>query len=97
MAGLVLAPGFLLAAVVVRSDPVVRSDDDDADDDGVDAGGADAGGVDGSDDESGARGRTGPFPLPPGGVPMEFNAVSPLGATTNYRPLTQDAGSDFGR
>ena len=79
---MLLAPGFLLALVVVR--PVVRPDDDDADDNngadvgGADAGCADAGGLDGDEDESRVRGRTGPFPLPPGGMPLEFNAVSPL-------------------
>ena len=76
-AGLVLAPGLLLALVVVRPDDDA-ADDSGADAGGVAAGGVDAGGLDVDEDESGARGRTGPFPLPLGGVPLEFNAVSPL-------------------
>ena len=48
--------------------------EDGAADDG--AGDTDEGGT-GRDDD-GVRGRTSPFPLPLGGVPLEFNAVSPL-------------------
>jgi len=80
-AGFVLAAVFVLAVAVLRPDVGVGDDEDDADnDDGADDEGVDAGGVDGDgdDDESGLRGRTGPFPLLPGGVPLEFNAVSPL-------------------
>jgi hypothetical protein len=86
VAGLLLAAGFVLAAVLVLAVGVFRpdvgaddeADVDDADDDGADDVSVGVGGVDGEDDESGLRGRTGPFPLPPGGVPLEFNAVSPL-------------------
>ena len=93
MAGLVLAAVFglatvfalatvlVLAVVVLRPDvgaEDAEADIDDADNDGAADDGADVGGVDGDDDESGLRGRAGPFPLPPGGVPLEFNAVSPL-------------------
>jgi hypothetical protein len=39
---------------------------------------ADKGRGDDDDDDDGMRGRTAPFPLPFGGVPLEFNAVSPL-------------------
>ena len=70
-----------LVLVAVRPD--VGADDgsadaDDADDNGADVSGAEAGGADGNDDERGLRGRTGPFPLPLGGVPFGFNASSPL-------------------
>jgi hypothetical protein len=76
IAGLVLVP--------VRPD--VGADDGNADDgnagdgeaDGADVSGAEAGGVDGNDDERGLRGRTGPFPLPLGGVPFGFNTSSSL-------------------
>jgi hypothetical protein len=86
-AGLVLVAGFVPAAVLVLPVGVFRPDvgaddeadgDDTDDDDGADDVGVGVGGVDGEDDESGLRGRTGPFPLPPGGVPLEFNAMSPL-------------------
>ena len=81
---------MVLAVAVFRPDvgaddeaDVADTDDDGdggADDEGVgvDVGVGAGGGVDGEDDESGLRGRTGPFPLPPGGVPLEFNAMSPL-------------------
>ena len=88
-AGLPPALGLALVLVVVRDGP----DDDDpagdgAGDDDASDGAADAAeeddaerGVDkrrGDDGDDGMRGRTGPFPLPFGGVPLEFNAVSPL-------------------
>ena len=89
LAGLLSALGFVLAGLIVRPDAGAdgnpnRAGDNGAGDDGVadegaggdGAGGTDEGGVEG--DDNGMRGRTGPFPLPPGGVPLEFNAVSPL-------------------
>ena len=91
LAGLLSALGFGLAGLVVRPDAGADTDpgesragDNGAGDDGVadegaaddGAGGIGEGGAEGDDD--GVRGRTGPFPLPLGGVPLEFNAVSPL-------------------
>ena len=76
-----LPPTLSLAPVVVRPD--AGADDDGAGDEGDDAEGdnseegADGGRGDDGDDD-GVRGHTGPFPLPLGGVPLEFNAVSPL-------------------
>ena len=88
-AGLLPALGLALVVVVVVMRPDAGADGDDPDDDGrgddgaaddaeMDDGeaGADEGRAD--SDDAGGRGRAGPFPLPLGGVPLEFNAVSPL-------------------
>ena len=70
------ALGFALAGLVARPNAGAddkpgdgRASDDGAADDG--AGDTDEGGADSDDD---VRGRTGPFPLPLGGVSLEFNA-----------------------
>ena len=79
-AGLAPAVGFALAFVAVRPD---ASGDDREADDGAGAGEEDDGEGDADEgradsDDNGLRGRTGPFPLLLGAVPLEFNAVSPL-------------------
>jgi len=86
--------GLVLVAVrpdVGADDGSADADDaDDADDNGADVSGAEAGGADGNDDERGLRGRTGPFPLPLGGVPFGFNTLVPtLAPPPTTGPLIQ--------
>jgi hypothetical protein len=87
-----LAPALGFALTFVAVCPDASADDGEADDDGAGSDGAGDGDGDGDEDngegdadegradgdDNGLRGRTGPFPLLLGAVPLEFNAVSPL-------------------
>jgi hypothetical protein len=89
-AGLLPALGFAPVVAVVRDGTGDNDPEDDGagDDDAGDGRADDAAEEDdgdrdadegrGDDDDDGMRGRTGAFPLPFGGVSLEFNAVSPL-------------------